>query len=33
MMGDNSFMKIMPTPDAIKETLTLVSGGEVEDDF
>jgi uncharacterized protein (DUF302 family) len=32
MMGDNSFMKIMPTPDAIKESLTKASGGVVEED-
>ena len=33
MMGANSFMNIMPTPDAIMETLTKASGGEVEEDF
>ena len=33
MMGANSFMNIMPTPDAIKETLTKASGGELEEDF
>jgi len=32
MMGDNSFMNIMPTPDAIRDVLTSVAGGEVEDD-
>ena len=32
MMGDNSFMNIMPTPDAIKETLTAVAGGSSSDD-
>ena len=31
MMGDNSFMNIMPSPDAIQEALTEVAGGEVED--
>ncbi len=31
MMGDNSFMNIMATPDAIKEALTLGAGGEVDD--
>ena len=31
MMGDNSFMNIMPSPDAIQEALTDVAGGEVED--
>ena len=34
MMGANSFMNIMSTPDAILEVLTLVAGGELEiDDF
>jgi hypothetical protein len=33
MMGDNSFMNIMPTPDAIKAALTKTAGGEEEDDF
>lgn len=33
MMGSNSFMNIMPSPDAIKEALTKAVGGEVEDDF
>lgn len=33
MMGDNSFMNIMPTPDAIRDVLTSVAGGEVEDDI
>ncbi|MCW9013219.1 MAG: hypothetical protein OQL06_05505 [Gammaproteobacteria bacterium] len=28
MMGDNSFMNIMPTPDAIKEVLMNVAGGK-----
>ena len=32
MMGDNSFMNIMPTPDAIRDLLTSVAGGTVEDD-
>ena len=31
MMGDNSFMNIMPTPDAIKEALTKVAGGKASD--
>ena len=31
MMGDNSFMNIMSTPDAIKEVLTKVAGGELKD--
>ena len=31
MMGANSFMNIMPSPDAIKEALTKASGGEAED--
>jgi hypothetical protein len=31
MMGDNSFMNIMPTPDAIKEALTKVAGGKSSD--
>jgi hypothetical protein len=33
MMGDNSFMNIMPTPDAIRAVLTDVAGGKVSDDF
>ncbi len=33
MMGANSFMNIMPTPDAIKESLTKAAGGEVESDI
>ena len=33
MMGANSFMNIMPSPDAIRESLTRVAGGELEDDF
>ena len=34
MMGANSFMNIMSTPDAIKDLLTAVSGGESSgDDF
>ena len=32
MMGDNSFMNIMATPDAIRDVLTAVAGGEAEDD-
>jgi hypothetical protein len=33
MMGENSFMNIMPSPDAIKDSLTLVAGGSLVDDF
>lgn len=33
MMGDNSFMNIMATPDAINASLTEVSGGEVVSDW
>lgn len=33
MMGSNSFMNIMPSPDAIKETLTLLAGGEIEEEI
>ena len=33
MMGANSFMNIMPSPDAIQDSLTRVAGGEMEDDF
>ena len=33
MMGANSFMNIMPSPDAIRESLTLSAGGEIDDDF
>ncbi|MDH5484156.1 MAG: hypothetical protein OEY43_02880 [Gammaproteobacteria bacterium] len=32
MMGDNSFMNIMSTPDAIRDVLTVVAGGSVSDD-
>ena len=32
MMGDNSFMNIMATPDAIRDVLSAVAGGEVEDE-
>ncbi len=32
MMGDNSFMNIMASPDAIRDALSAVAGGEVEDD-
>lgn len=33
MMGDNSFMNIMPSPDAIKNALTKAAGGKIKDDF
>ena len=33
MMGSNSFMNIMPSPDAIKASLTKTAGGKEEDDF
>ncbi len=33
MMGSNSFMNIMPSPDAIKESLTQTAGGTIEEDF
>ncbi len=33
MMGKNSFMNIMPSPDAIKDSLTLAAGGNLVDDF
>ncbi len=33
MMGSNSFMNIMPTPDAIRAVLTDVTGGKISDDF
>ncbi len=33
MMGDNSFMNIMPSPDAIKESLTQAAGGSAAEDF
>lgn len=32
MMGDNSFMNIMPTPDAIRDVLKEVAGGKTKDD-
>ena len=31
MMGDNSFMNIMPTPDAIQDALTKTAGGETDE--
>jgi hypothetical protein len=33
MMGSNSFMNIMPSPDAIRESLTEAAGGEVKEEF
>ena len=33
MMGDHSFMNIMASPDAIKQALTAVAGGEVDDEY
>jgi hypothetical protein len=33
MMGSNSFMNIMPTPDAIRNSLTQASGAKVKEDF
>ena len=33
MMGDNSFMKIMESPEAIKKALTKVAGGKVEKNY
>ena len=33
MMGSNSFMSIMATPDAIQESLTETAGGTMEEDF
>jgi hypothetical protein len=33
MMGKNSFMNIMPSPDAIKDSLTLAAGGNLVDNF
>jgi hypothetical protein len=33
MMGANSFMSIMPSPDAIKDSLTLAVGGDLVDDL
>ena len=33
MMGSNSFMNIMPSPDAIKEALTQTAGGDSESEF
>jgi hypothetical protein len=32
MMGDNSFMNIMPTPDAIRDVLRKVAGGKKEEE-
>jgi len=33
MMGDNSFMKIMESPEAIKKALSKVAGGEVKKNY
>jgi len=33
MMGDNSFMNIMPSPDAIKDSLTKAAGGSSGEEF
>lgn len=33
MMGDNSFMNIMPSPNAIRDALIRAAGGEVSQDF
>jgi len=33
MMGDNSFMNIVESPEAIKKALTQVAGGEVKEDY
>jgi hypothetical protein len=33
MMGANSFMNIMPSPDAIKDSLTYAAGGDPVDNF
>lgn len=33
MMGDHSFMNIMPSPDAIRNSLTQAAGGKVKEDF
>lgn len=33
MMGSNSFMNLMSSPDAVEEALTKVAGGTVDDDF
>jgi hypothetical protein len=33
MMGANSFMNIMPTPDAIRNSLTQAAGAKVKEDF
>ncbi len=33
MMGDNSFMNIVESPEALKKTLTKVAGGEVSDNY
>ncbi|MDH5784901.1 MAG: hypothetical protein OEZ16_04735 [Chromatiales bacterium] len=33
MMGDNSFMNIVESPEAIKKALTKIAGGEVKDNY
>ncbi len=33
MMGSNSFMNIMPSPDAIQESLTKAAGGSIKEDW
>jgi hypothetical protein len=33
MMGDNSFMNIVESPEAIKKALTKVAGGQVKEEY
>ena len=33
MMGANSFMNIMPSPDAIRDAMTAAAGGDTSEDF
>lgn len=33
MMGDNSFMNIMPTPDAVRDAMAAAAGAEAAEDF
>ena len=33
MMGSNSFMNIMPSPDAIRDAMTAAAGGDTSEDF
>jgi len=33
MMGDNSFMNIVESPEALKKALTKIAGGKIKEDY